>query len=91
MDMMRSEKTDMGDLSAHPFNKHLRLAELTELSAAILSDPANTEVHDAVFTYGKHLGLAFQIVDDVLDFVSTGEEFGKPVLNDLKTGVVTLP
>ena len=59
--------------------------------AAILSDPGNEEVHNAIYSYGKHLGLAFQIVDDILDFTATSEELGKPALSDLKSGVVTLP
>eukprot|EP01060_Flectonema_neradi_P010517 TRINITY_DN175_c0_g2_i1.p1 TRINITY_DN175_c0_g2~~TRINITY_DN175_c0_g2_i1.p1 ORF type:complete len:400 (+),score=68.42 TRINITY_DN175_c0_g2_i1:100-1200(+) len=59
--------------------------------AAILSDPSNEAVHDAIFRYGKHLGLAFQIVDDILDFTATAEELGKPALSDLKSGIVTLP
>jgi geranylgeranyl pyrophosphate synthase len=41
--------------------------------------------------YGHLLGMAFQIADDVLDFVATEEEVGKPVGNDLKQGTVTLP
>ena len=59
--------------------------------AAILSDPKRVEVHDALFTYGKHLGMAFQIVDDILDFTATAEELGKPAMNDIKCGVYTLP
>eukprot|EP01063_Lacrimia_lanifica_P042063 TRINITY_DN9993_c0_g1_i1.p2 TRINITY_DN9993_c0_g1~~TRINITY_DN9993_c0_g1_i1.p2 ORF type:complete len:382 (+),score=163.66 TRINITY_DN9993_c0_g1_i1:37-1182(+) len=59
--------------------------------SAILSHPSNPAVHDAVFAYGKHVGIAFQIVDDVLDFTATPEELGKPAGADLKAGVVTLP
>jgi geranylgeranyl pyrophosphate synthase len=43
------------------------------------------------FEFGKHLGLAFQYIDDVLDFVGTSKTLGKPALNDLKSGVVTGP
>eukprot|EP01064_Diplonema_japonicum_P024143 TRINITY_DN34638_c0_g1_i1.p1 TRINITY_DN34638_c0_g1~~TRINITY_DN34638_c0_g1_i1.p1 ORF type:complete len:396 (+),score=91.39 TRINITY_DN34638_c0_g1_i1:44-1189(+) len=192
LEMMKQEKRDLSDLTSHPFNRHLRLAEITELvhtaslihddvldesptrrgqaslhsvvgikvavltgdyllarashwlatlgdnrvvlnlsqaledltvgevmqmegandiptylkksfnktssliahscrGAAILSDPANLPVHDAIFAYGKHLGLAFQIIDDILDFTSTDSEMGKPAFADLKAGVVTLP
>ena len=41
--------------------------------------------------YGESLGLAFQVVDDILDFTSTEEELGKPVGSDLRQGTITLP
>jgi len=41
--------------------------------------------------YGLNLGMAFQIVDDLLDFVGTPEQLGKPVVSDLREGKVTLP
>ena len=45
----------------------------------------------ALRDYGHHLGMAFQIVDDVLDFVGTEEHLGKPVGSDLRQGIATLP
>lgn len=41
--------------------------------------------------YGKNLGLAFQIVDDILDITSSCEKLGKPVMNDYVEGKTTLP
>ncbi len=41
--------------------------------------------------YGRNLGIAFQIVDDILDFIGTEEEMGKPVGSDLSQGTLTLP
>src|SRR5512146_1144630 len=41
--------------------------------------------------YGHNLGMAFQIVDDVLDYTGTEEVIGKPAGNDLRQGLVTLP
>ena len=41
--------------------------------------------------YGYNLGIAFQIVDDILDFISTEENIGKPVGSDLAQGTLTLP
>ena len=41
--------------------------------------------------YGRNLGLAFQLTDDLLDFTSNEKTLGKPVLSDLKEGKVTLP
>jgi len=48
-------------------------------------------VCELAFCYGKHLGLAFQIVDDVLDFTSSSGVLGKPTLNDLTSGISTAP
>jgi octaprenyl-diphosphate synthase len=49
------------------------------------------EIEDALAAYGRNAGLAFQLVDDLLDFTASPEQLGKPVLNDLKEGKVTLP
>ncbi|CAE8602340.1 unnamed protein product, partial [Polarella glacialis] len=43
------------------------------------------------YSYGFYLGIAFQIADDVLDFVGTGEELGKPIGQDLREGNLTAP
>jgi geranylgeranyl pyrophosphate synthase len=45
----------------------------------------------ALRTYGEQLGLAFQLVDDILDFAGTEEELGKPIGSDLRQGTITLP
>lgn len=45
----------------------------------------------ALAEYGRYAGLAFQLVDDLLDFTASPEQLGKPVLCDLKEGKVTLP
>ena len=42
-------------------------------------------------TYGTDLGLAFQLIDDVLDFTSSEVVLGKPIANDLREGKITLP
>jgi heptaprenyl diphosphate synthase len=46
---------------------------------------------DALTAFGHHLGMCFQIVDDVLDVTRTDEDLGKPAGNDLHEGVYTLP
>ena len=53
--------------------------------------PTTREQQDALWDYGLNIGMAFQIVDDLLDF--TGEEvvLGKPVGGDLREGKMTLP
>ena len=52
---------------------------------------ADVEEREALAEYGLELGIAFQIVDDILDYTSTQDEFGKPVGNDFKEGKITLP
>ena len=49
------------------------------------------EEEEALADYGTYAGLAFQLVDDLLDFTASAEQLGKPVLSDLKEGKVTLP
>jgi octaprenyl-diphosphate synthase len=46
---------------------------------------------EALSAYGLNSGIAFQLIDDVLDFVSTEDKLGKPVANDLREGKLTLP
>jgi geranylgeranyl pyrophosphate synthase len=59
-------------------------------SGAILSQ-APEEAIQSVKEYGHNLGMAFQIVDDVLDFTGEEDELGKPVGSDLREGTLTLP
>jgi octaprenyl-diphosphate synthase len=49
------------------------------------------EEEEALADYGRYAGLAFQLVDDLLDFTGSAKQLGKPVLSDLKEGKVTLP
>lgn len=57
---------------------------------ATLAD-ATPEQEEALASYGRSVGLAFQIVDDVLDLTATEEVLGKPVASDLREGKTTLP
>ena len=52
---------------------------------------AAPEVVSALGEYGRCVGMAFQIVDDILDFTATAAELGKPVGGDLLAGTLTLP
>jgi octaprenyl-diphosphate synthase len=70
--------------------KTAALFTLATESGAVLSDAPEGSV-EALRDYGYNLGIAFQIVDDILDFVGTAKEVGKPVGADLAQGTVTLP
>jgi all-trans-nonaprenyl-diphosphate synthase len=59
--------------------------------AAVLLSDGSPSLAEAMYNYGKHLGLAFQIVDDILDFTGSTEELGKPAGSDLKDGNLTAP
>jgi octaprenyl-diphosphate synthase len=52
---------------------------------------ADSAQREALSAYGLNSGIAFQLIDDVLDFVSTEDKLGKPVANDLREGKLTLP
>ncbi len=52
---------------------------------------ADQETIDALEKFGFHLGMTFQIIDDLLDLTSTSEALGKPAGNDIKEGNFTLP
>jgi len=57
---------------------------------AILAD-ASPEVENSLAAYGQHLGIAFQLIDDALDYTSTKDELGKNLGDDLAEGKPTLP
>jgi octaprenyl-diphosphate synthase len=57
---------------------------------AVLSN-ASQEVEDCLAAYGQHLGIAFQLIDDALDYKASTEELGKNLGDDLAEGKPTLP
>ncbi|MBN3873800.1 MULTISPECIES: solanesyl diphosphate synthase [unclassified Nostoc] len=59
-------------------------------AAGLLSE-VSRETVEHMYSYGRHFGIAFQIVDDILDFTSTTDALGKPVGSDLKSGNLTAP
>ncbi|MBL8830864.1 MAG: polyprenyl synthetase family protein [Rhodospirillales bacterium] len=64
-------------------------AAACRVGAAVAERPKAEE--DALETYGLNLGIAFQLVDDVLDYAATADEMGKNVGDDFRDGKITLP
>jgi geranylgeranyl pyrophosphate synthase len=72
------------------FAKTASLFAAATRSGAILGD-ASPEDEAALGDYGHHFGMAFQIVDDILDYAGQESTLGKPVGGDLRGGIVILP
>ena len=65
------------------------LATSAHVGAIVAGHPR--QLVKAVTDFGYHYGMAFQVIDDILDVVATDEQLGKPAGNDLVEGVYTLP
>lgn len=63
----------------------------TSCGVGAIASGAPDELVRGLTRYGHYVGMAFQITDDILDFVSTEEELGKAVGSDLSQGIITLP
>lgn len=72
------------------YAKTASMFELATAAAAILS-PVDDRVIEQMKRYGYSIGIAFQIVDDILDFIGSQSAVGKPVGGDLKQGLITSP
>ncbi|HSB91362.1 MAG TPA: polyprenyl synthetase family protein [Anaerolineales bacterium] len=72
------------------YAKTASLFEMATRGAAMLS-PVGDGGLEAMRRFGYHLGMAFQIVDDALDFIGDAAQVGKPVGSDLRQGLITLP
>lgn len=73
------------------FRKTAVLFEVSSGIGGLLNESASEEVTENLKSYGANLGMAFQIVDDLLDLASTEKELGKPSGNDLRQRTRTLP
>ena len=72
------------------YDKTASLFSTAAESGAVLGE-GDEESVESLRSYGRNLGLAYQIVDDVLDYRSTSKVLGKPASHDLSEGVLTLP
>ncbi len=83
-----------GDLKQSYYDRiYAKTASLFEVSTEGVALIGNCpdETIDTMRTFGHNIGLAFQIVDDILDFTGDQESVGKPVGSDLRQGLLTLP
>ena len=72
------------------YHKTAALIEASLLVGAMLADASESDM-EIIRNYGRAIGLAFQIVDDILDIVSTTEELGKDAGSDVEKGKATYP
>lgn len=72
------------------YNKTASLIANSAKAAGLLSG-VSTDFAENLYGYGRNIGLAFQIVDDILDFTASTEALGKPAGSDLISGNLTLP
>ena len=78
------------DYERRIYAKTASMFELATEAAAVLIEAPEDQII-VLRDFGRDLGMAFQIVDDVLDFTGQATEVGKPVGGDLRHGIVTLP
>jgi octaprenyl-diphosphate synthase len=69
------------------YQKTASLMEASAGAAALLAGKSK----EAYMTYGRNLGIAFQMIDDLLDITADAETLGKPALHDFEEGKTTLP
>jgi octaprenyl-diphosphate synthase len=65
------------------------MAAVCKMPVQVLTDSSDTA--DSMYNFGENFGMAFQIVDDLLDFTSDEEQLGKPIFCDIRDGKATLP
>ncbi len=82
--------TQRGDYYQRIYAKTASLFETAAKSAAMLSG-ADEPTIEIMRAYGYEIGMAFQIVDDILDFTGDQATVGKPIGSDLRQGLITLP
>lgn len=72
------------------YAKTASLFETATTSSALLSS-VSEDIVNIVKSFGYEIGMAFQIMDDILDFTGVQTAMGKPVASDLRQGLITLP
>ena len=86
----RHSQTTFESYNQRIYAKTASLFELSALAPSIL-EQSSPQVRANCKRYGYSIGMAFQIIDDVLDFTGEQAVLGKPVAGDLRQGLITLP
>ncbi|KAI3840364.1 hypothetical protein MKX03_005860 [Papaver bracteatum] len=84
------QKCSMDQYMKKTFYKTASLIANSCKAITLLADQSN-EVAMLAFNYGRNLGLAFQLIDDILDFTGTSASLGKGSLSDIRHGIITAP
>lgn len=91
----RSTKEELTDINYYLRKSYFKTASLicnSCRSVALLSGYSETDTYTiAAEEFGYHLGMAFQIVDDILDFSGASASLGKPAQADMQLGLATAP
>lgn len=91
----RAEPDDLLSFEHYTLKNYLKTGSLISLgcqSAAVLGGHTwDGMVGLAARDYGRHLGVAYQLVDDLLDFTASEQQLGKPALADMASGLATAP
>ncbi|HXL37431.1 MAG TPA: polyprenyl synthetase family protein [Ktedonobacteraceae bacterium] len=92
MEMLTSGRIDLTVKSYYEKTSHKTACLIAACckGGAIVSEASDQDIEN-IHRYGMNLGIAFQIIDDVLDYTENQETIGKPAGNDLRQGMVTLP
>jgi heptaprenyl diphosphate synthase len=92
MEMMTSGRIDLTVESYYEKTSHKTACLIAACckGGAIVSEASDVEI-EHLYRFGLNLGIAFQIIDDILDYTENQETIGKPAGNDLRQGMVTLP
>jgi geranylgeranyl pyrophosphate synthase len=95
---IKDNRTGVADIEGYlrkNFYKTTSLMAYSCKSAALLGAGGHAnvspEVIEAAYRYGKHIGVAFQLIDDALDFDGSAASLGKPALADIHAGLSTAP
>merc|ERR1719316_426505 len=91
----RSKKEDLTSMNQYLRKSYFKTASLiscsAKSSALIAGFAENDTMTVAAEEFGYHLGMAYQIVDDILDFTVDADALGKPAQADMKLGLATAP
>ncbi|MBV9256411.1 MAG: polyprenyl synthetase family protein [Ktedonobacteraceae bacterium] len=92
LEMMTAGRIDLTIETYYEKIKHKTACLIAACSkgGAIVSGASSEEI-EYLYDYGMNLGIAFQIIDDILDYTQDQSTIGKPAGNDLRQGMVTLP